>query len=280
MRNFVVFTYQFSPIFDESQLLFDDYQVDPQQSMTQKNTLFDKVINDESLILSYRNTRFRRLILQSQDGICVFRLANKKYLRVEEDFHSNRINNYPSVLVIVDNREDKQRILIEDRTDAFHNEGYVARILQSSFRNSLLCHKLSITISKEYQSSEFWKLISDNEKSIEKVRFAFPYPNLSRIKDSIKDVIADINKSTNSKDTKFELNAASGEYLTIKPNDNSIVGLVDASAGSGQGIFIKLKGIRHQQEVGKTKRVVSIDEIDSVIPEVAYLRIIKMLNNL
>lgn len=279
MNSFVVFTYQFSPIIDDTPSLFDD-EVNALQSMEKKNQLFEKIVNDDQLLITYRNSQFKRRIVLSNEGVCVFRLANHRYIRVEENFQSNKIENQPSILIIVDNREDKQRILIEQRIGAFYDEEYVARILQNSFRNVLRREKLNITILKEYQSKEFWELISSYEKGIEKVRFAFPYPNLSRIKDSMKSLISDINSSTNSKDTKLELNAAPGETLQIDSNNDAISGLVEASAGSGQGIIIKAKGIRHQQVVGNTKKTVSIDEFEGQFPEIALAKVIKELNKL
>lgn len=279
MSTFVVFTYQFSPIIDDAPSLFKD-EVDPAQSMEQKNQLFESVITNDNLVISYRNSQFKRRIVLNQEGICLFRLANHKYIRVEEDFQSNKIDNHPSILVIVDNRDDKQRILIEERTGAFYDEEYVARILQNSFGNVLRKHKLYISIKKEYQSVEFWDLVSTYDKGIEKIRFAFPYPNLSRIKDSLKNLISDINSTTNSKDTKVELNAAPGESLQLDHNNENLTGLVEASAGSGQGIIIKAKGIRHQQVIGNSRKTVTIDEIEGQFPEMAMAKVIEELNKI
>ncbi len=279
MSTFVVFTYQFSPIIDNTPKLFED-EIDPIQAMEVKNQIFDRLVNDEHLVISYRHSQFRRRIIFSENNICMFRLANHRYLRVEEDFQSNKIDNHPSIWVIVDNRKDKQRLLIEQRVGAFYDESYVAKILQNSFKIELRKNGLSISILKEYQTNEFWDLVGSFERGIEKVRFAFPYPNLSRIKDSLKTIISDINYSTNSKDTKFELNAAPGEALQINQNNEAISGLVEASAGSGQGIIIKAKGVKHQQTVGNTKKTLSIDLIEGQFPEIILANLLKELNKL
>lgn len=279
MRNYVVFTYQFSPIIDDIPSLFGD-EIDPYESMEHKNDIFDSIVNNDNFVISYRNSRFNRQMLLNQDSISVFKLANRKYLRYERNFQPNMIETNPSVYVIVDNRYDKQRILIEERTDAFYDESYVARILQNSLRNALKPNKLDINISKEYQTNEFWDLINLYDRRIERIRFAFPYPNLSRIRDNMRDLISEINSSTNSKNTKIELNAASGEILNVSRDNEVISGLVETSAGYGQGISFKAKGIKHQQVVGGTKRTITIDEFEGQLSDFTFEQIINKLNKL
>lgn len=279
MSTFIVYTYQFSPIVDDMPSLFSD-EINPMVSMENKNDLFGELLSDENLIISYRNSRFRRRVVFNQKAVVVFRLANKRYLRVEENFHSNKIENYPSILVIVDNREDKQRILIEQRIDAFYDAGYVAKILQNSFRNGLKKNRLSMTISKEYHPSEFWDIVSSSKKGIEMIRFAFPYPNLSRIRDRVKTLMSDINSSTNSKNTRMELNSAPGEILAVSKENEVINDLVESSAGTGQDIVIKAKGVKHLQKVGNTMKSVAIDEIEGSFPEIVLERLLETLNNI
>lgn len=55
MSTFVVFTYQFSPIIDDTPSLFKD-DIDPLQSMEKKNQILDELVNDEQLIISYLST--------------------------------------------------------------------------------------------------------------------------------------------------------------------------------------------------------------------------------
>lgn len=280
MDTYIVFTYQFSPIIKDSPSLFEKDDVDPMASMQRKNYLFQEILDDDSLLISYRNSHYRRRILFSKEGIVVFRLANNKYLRIEEDFQSNRIQNYPSIKIIVDNRDDKQRILIEHRIGAFYDEKFVARILQNSFRQKLLPHHLNITINREFQESEFWDIVSGCEKGIEKIRFSFPYPNLSRVRDKMKELVSEINGDTNSKDTKLELNSVPGEVLSVKKESAALSGLVEASAGSGQGIVIKAKGVKYQQVVGETKKTLAIDEFEGGFPEMIIERLIDKLDSI
>ena len=279
MSNFIVFTYQFSPVVDEMQSLFMS-EIDPTESMERKNEIFDNILNDERVVITYRNSMFRRRTILSRDGLIVFKLANKRYIRIEEDFHSNTIENYPSILVIVDNRKDKQRILIEQKTGAFYDVEYVARILQNSLRQYLKRYQLSLAISREYISSEFWDVIKGFDKGVEKIRFSFPYPNLSRIRDTMKSLISDINAATNSKDTRVELNAAPGESLFVNEDNETISDLVEASAGTGQGIVIKAKGIKRQQVVGETMKIISIDDFEGVFPEMLVEKLLDKLDGI
>ena len=63
-------------------------------------------------------------------------------------------------------------------------------------------------------------------------------------------------------------------------NNENLTGLVEASAGSGQGIIIKAKGIRHQQEIGNSRKIVTIDEIEGQFPEMAIAKVIEELNKI
>lgn len=279
MRSYVVFTYQFTPIIDDIPSLFED-EINPYESMEHKNQIFDSIINDNGFVIAYRNSRFNRQILYSQDSITVFKLANRKFLRYEKNFQPNMIETNPSVYVIIDNRTGKQRLLIEERPDAFYDESYVARILQNSLKNALKSKMLDISINREYETREFWDLINKYDNGIERIRFSFPYPNLSRIRDNMRNLISEINSSTNSKDTRFELNAAKGETLHVSRDNEVVSGLVESSAGCGQGIIFKAKGIKHQQIVGDTKRTISIDEFEGQLSGFAINQIIDKLDRL
>lgn len=279
MDTFIVFTYQFSPITVEEPSLFEE-EIDPRDSMDHKNLIFQDILDDDNLLITYRNSRFRRRVLLSKDRIVVFQLANNRLLRVEKDFQSNSIENYPSIKIIVDNRDEKQRILIEHRTGAFYDEYYVARILQNSFRSRLRSHRLNIAINKEFQSSEFWDIVLSAPKGVEKIRFSFPYPNLSRIRDAVKELVSEVNTQTNSKDTKIELNSAPGEVLSVDRENGTWKGLVDAASGTGQQIMVKAKGVKYHQIIGETKKLVYIEEIEGTLPEMAFEKLVDKLNEI
>lgn len=132
------------------------------------------------------------------NGIYVLRIA-KLGRRIREEHWRKIIDrNEPSALVIIDNRFDQQRILIEHKsewgsTDAVRNvlRGALDKILRDKYH-------LSIRIEPVWQKSDFWVALRKYEGCIQNVEFDVGYPNMGRtgnkllqgIKDECKEMFA------------------------------------------------------------------------------------------
>ncbi len=282
MASYILYTYQFAPLQNEGQKLFDNLP-DVTTRMCKKQDYLQQIISDQNFKFKSKYGTFEYQIRYNFNGIIILKLANNKHLSIEENFKKKKQNNYPSCFIIIDNRKDIQRIAIEDSTIAFSTTDVVRNILEYSLRKALKAYGLTISINKEYQTNEFWQLISKYSKGVSMVRFHFSYPNLPRINESINKLIGEQSKITNSKETTFELKSSNTEQLSLSKDNRKLSGLVDASAKSGHSITLKMKGYSKYIQTGNTTKQIEIDDLeiklqDDDLFQPAFEKIIEQLN--
>ena len=267
MSSFILYTFQCSPIMNAELSLFDA-NLTPQERMSKKLDYIHQIIIDKRF-------RFKRHGLGALNhkmyldhrGIIVFKLANSKQLELEENFKKENHHYSPSCFVVIDNRDDCQRIAIEENTTAFSSPDVVRNIIEYSLKHALKRYGLNIEIKKEYDQNEFWDLIGRQDKGVSMVRFSFSYPNLPRVHNSISELINNESAAVNSKRTTFEYRTDETEQLELNESNDQLVGLVDASAKSGHEIIVKAKGIRKFIQTGKTTKRIEIDEFEALFDE-------------
>lgn len=263
MSKFSIYTYQFSPIQTPGAGLFDDERPPVDELMAKKQEIFGAIIADPSLSFSFKNKEYGHKMLLNEMGISVLKIANQRNTTLEREFQKKKIEYAPSCFVIIDNRTNIQAIAIEDDVTAFYETMQVVNILQSTFNRMLKPHGLKINIQKAYQKTEFWSIINSHKNQVELVRFHFSYPNLPRVNQTIKEIISATSKSTNSKQSSFELKSAVGETLNLVESNEELKDLADYAAESGDEIEIKVKGIKSFIKTGSTTVSVEINDLET-----------------
>lgn len=158
---------------------------------------------ENCLAFQWNNKTYPFITLLPKEGemgnsIYVLRIA--KIGKKNREVYWQKIidRNEPSVLVIIDNRHDQQRILIEHKsewgsTDAVRNvlKGALDKILREKYH-------LTIRIEPVWQKSDFWVSLRKYKGYIQDVEFDVGYPNMGRtgnkllqgIKDECKEMFA------------------------------------------------------------------------------------------
>lgn len=266
MARFVVYTYQFSPITNVQVRIGEEF-LSMQERMNRKQEflqyILDRLIN-EQLHLRYRNREYNHLPCMNERGIVILKLANNVNTFIERDFRRERWLNHPSCFVLVDNRPDIQHILIEDKAGAFTSTDVVTRILSSFFAERLEEFGLEINITKAYQAREFWDTLRQYPQGIQMVRFQMSYPNLPQVWRNVGDMIRESSIATNSHKTSIEFHSPKGELLTLNEDNNSIEGLVNASAEGGMPIVLKINGLRAHKKTGTTEKTIEIESLEAI----------------
>lgn len=266
MSKYRVYTYQFVPLQHFQASLFGEENLQTsEQAMMHKQEIFSNLLEKDDLTFSFKNKIYGHKILLNSMGITVFRIANNKIATFEKEFQKRRIEYTPSCIVIIDNRENMQYIAIEEDVIAFYDTEQVSKILQSTFNKQLKNYGLKLNIQKTYQKTEFWNIVNKYKDKVELVRFHFSYPNLPRVNKTIKEIIASASKSTNSKQSSFELKSASGESLFLDQSNQELNDLANYAADSGDEIEIKTKGIRSFLKTGSTSVSIEINDLEATI---------------
>ncbi|MDD7631592.1 MAG: hypothetical protein SOY43_06905 [Parabacteroides sp.] len=134
---------------------------------------------------------------ESNNSCYLIRIANlKQFARKKEVLAIPP--DAPSSLVIIDNRTDQQRILIE-RTPAWPDTDSVRTILQEGLGEVLReCYQLDIRIESVWQKNSFENVVRRFVDQIQAVDFHVPYPNMGRtgdkfllpLKEALKEMYA------------------------------------------------------------------------------------------
>jgi len=265
MAYFIIYTYQFSPI-SNLQTAFDRKSLPLSERMEKKQEFLDSFFNkDSDNKFKFRNKHFKHKLLFNEGGVIIFKLANQKNTSFEEDFQKKQLIISPSCFVIIDNRNDIQRIYIEHRSTSFSEPNFVAKIIQSTFSKYLNGFGLNIEVNKEYQESEFWNIIKMYPQGVTMVRFQLKYPNLPRVWASVQEIIKDTSKDTNSHETLLQYKSDDEGCLEINEDNEQINGLAKASADSGSVITLKAIGIKAYIKTGNTEKGIEIDDLEMKI---------------
>ena len=226
MAKFNLYTYQFRPV-NKEETLFEKTPLPVEERMEKKQDIFNALFDKTSgFVFKYGNKRFEHEVLYNENRIVIFRVANNKFLTLEENFVKRHQSHFPSTMVIIDNRTDVQHIAIEERTNSFVDTDYLAKILSASFKKGLEQSGLSIEILKDYDENEFWEIVNAYPKQVTMLRFQFSYPNLPRVSQSINKMISEESKKVGSAKTIFEFNADEGETLNVSKGNGKLEGMV------------------------------------------------------
>ena len=261
MARYIIYTYQFSPIRNPNLSMFEEIGT-PEDRMNKKQDYLEEILTNPDLQFKYKNTIYQSQCIYNDMHFFVFQIANDRPVRIEENFRKKKQDNHPSSFVIIDNRTDVQHIAIEECPSSFTETLTVCNILKATFNRHLKGKGLVVDIAKEYQDSEFWEHVDKyKESGISMVRFHIDYPNLPRVRDSIRELLSATSKESNSKQTTLEFKADANESLELSRENAEIEGLAKASADSGSTICIKAKKVRKYIKTGKTSKSLEIDDL-------------------
>ncbi len=205
MKNFILYNYEFERIHNTQPTLFDavDERIDPEEAFKNKNEIFakflmddydqiklDKRVRDKSKLIEFRTISKSKLcihthIIKPIDNICVLKICNeKKITHHTSDFNEVKMEDYPGCLVIIDNRNDIQRIAVETNKSVFSNEFTLGNILKSTFRRLLQKYSLEFRLTNVQNPRDFWSIVEDRinyKNGFRKVVFSLPPLNKERV---------------------------------------------------------------------------------------------------
>lgn len=232
-----------------------------------KNIFFNTVLNNE-LKFEHKEYSLNQTKNKLDEDLYLIKIAAYKLIdRENENFEKEKIPNWPSVSIIIDNAPENQTIFISRNQKAFSNTRIVAKILENSLNRYLFSFGLTIQIRETYDKNNFWNLIERHPKKVTRVRFEMVAPNMANISKALKLDLKKLNRESNCQNVNLSLNSLPTTSLEIDKDDELIAGCVEYSSEGGGDIAVKIKGIRKEIRVSDTVRTLEIEELS-----------IKMLN--
>lgn len=258
--HFQLFRYQLLPQTQKQLHLFKDI-LSVSELKEKKNLFFNEVLSNFP-DLNYRNAALNRRIDLALDPWFVVELNTEKNIEKEsKDFRKEQIDNWPSVIVIFNNKPDSQLIAISKNRKAFASGMVVAKLLCENIQRELNKYHLTMQVEALFEKKKFWTLIEGNEGKVVSVNFELISPNMANISKNIKLDLRKINKDTNTHRTNFKLNASEGSALELNPKSRFVNSLVEYSSQGGGDIEVRLRGVKKILKTSKGVKETSIDEV-------------------
>lgn len=260
MSTFELFRYQLLPA-SQHQHEFFSAVLSADQVRERKNEFFDAALKGLSKF-GHRALEIRHRVQLHQDGWFIFKVgAHKSVDRDTEDFQKEKVESWPNVMVIVNNRPDVQVLAISRNPKAFSSTSVVAKMFERTLSSLLREYGLSIQVREQFESANFWTVISENAGKVLRLRFEMVAPNMANISRALKIDLRQLNRDTNAQQTNIELEAPAGGALEVSPQNELIDGCVEYSSLGGGDIAIKVKGMRKEIRTSTSVRSIEIEEL-------------------
>jgi len=226
-----------------------------------KNELFaEALLKIEEL--DYPRTELEHKIEVVDRDIFVVRIAVKRALTTNpEPFSEQSQINWPSITVVINNHPSVQKMAIEHNRKGFQNTVTVAGIFEGNLNEILKADNLGVFPEPTFEKNEFWTIVERYRNRIIKATFELVSPNMANLSKALTIDLADLHETTNTKETKIELNSGEASHLDLDRNNPLINGLVDYAAGGGGNIALKVKGLKRTIHTANSIQEESIDEL-------------------
>lgn len=254
MAQFQIFTYQFREIRDSQMELFG-HEVNPSESMEHKQELFEQEWSTEkNWVFKAKDKEYNHKLLEHKDHIIVFRIANNRKRRGENNFEYEIWEDKPSCVVIIDNRHNRQQIAIQ-KNQAFRQQTKVAEILQWVFCERMKRHKLAIDIRPRYEVDEFWNIVNKSPLGVSSLKFSFSPRNLPWLSGKVKRFFNDLNDNFQG-ESILEMKSLDNVPLKVDKTDDILADMLEVSATTGIPISIKLVGFKPPFTTGTETQII------------------------
>ncbi len=262
ISTFQLFRYQILPIdrYYQHDLFYQFNSLE--ELLERKNDFFSETLKSQT-DFSKKRQRIAAKLLVNQGDFFLYRIAqNKKILRETPDFTNETIDTWPSLLVAVWNRQDKQLIAVQKRTTAFGNCEAVVKLILDKLSASLSNLNLRTIYEPLFEKEHFWTLLEIFAGKIRYVDFEIITPNMANISKSLPDDLKAFAKATNSTRNHLKIEADPKSNLHLTPENEALSGLVDYSSDGGGNITLKIDGIKKKHQTSRSVKEVNISTVE------------------
>jgi hypothetical protein len=258
--TFEVFRYQLVVDKTLQMDMFQQYQT-AEEIRADKNNIFHKIINADRFNFFSSKSEITSKLLYQKDTMYYFKIGVKRNAKVYmKDFSEATIENYPNIIVAINNSPSVQKIAIQDNTIAFRDCKTVSHFIQDTIDTKLKAYNLSMMSEPLFDKKEFWNIVRKYPKQIRQLTFDLVSPNMANISKNLDLNLKQLYEDTNTHKTKVELNADEESYLEIKESSKFINSLVDYSADGGGNIQMRIAGMRKKLHTAESPTEFNVDE--------------------
>ena len=285
MSLFSIYNYQFEKYeVAVEPSLFKDYgiKIPASKSFPRRQEIFGQVLMDDyfankedkkdgrlNFVGKRDKTKYYRHkhLMKPTDDLIVMRVANKRTItRETQDFTVKVEEDFPSCMVIIDNRPGIQRIAIEKKTRAFEDVRTVENILKETFSYYLRRYSLKFELYQMHEPRVFWNTVNDKKlypNGFKKISFHLPHLNLERLTKVIDNYLTEVRRNYNSS-LDWQLTANDGGRIRLdekNPHQKAIIeGMTEHIGGNTITLHPIGKGMKPVHVGEKSFFVLSLDD--------------------
>ena len=262
MAVYDLYRYQLLPAPEFQSDLFEGRPLISEELRAQKNGLFFTSLNEIS-DFSHRGFETTKKILLESDTIVIFKIGIQKTVdRDTKELTKEKVESWPNVTVIVDNSPDVQAIAVSRNPRAFSSSRVLIEHLSRVIGSRLKAKGLTIEIREQFNSADFWTVVNENKRKVQRIRFEMVSPNMANISGALEVDLRSLNRDTHSQRVDIELNAPPGSALAIETSNPLINGCLDYASRGGGDIAIKIQGWRKEIRTSTSVKTIEIESLE------------------
>lgn len=236
----------------------------PEALRADKNNIFKEIITNKNFRFNSSSTNIKSKLLFQKGDMYYFKISTKRTAHLyNEDFTEKKLDNYPNIIVAINNDPNVQKIAIQSSSTPFKDAETVRRFIIESVDTKIKSHSLSFYLEPIYDKQDFWHFVRKYPNQITQLNFSFISPNLANISKNLTIDLKQAYEDTNMHKAKFEMKAEEGSVLQITENGKFVNGLVSYIAdggGTDDGIKAKILNRRGFLNTAQNPSEFTIDD--------------------
>lgn len=259
---FHIYRYQILPLSQQHPLFFQADVSNIKELKLRKNEFFAKAVLQTQKLIYNRADLIHKIIF-NDDDIIIFKIGVNRILsRNKPDFTEEEIDNWPNLLIVLNNKEHIQKAAIQFNRKAFSDTQTVSKLFEHSINNYLSKYYLKSHFNPMFTKQYFWDIVSKHPTGITQTCFEMISPNMSNISSSLKLDLRLLNETTNTQETSLELNSDKSTHLSFDRDNEFINSLVEYASEGGGNISMKVKGYKRKIHTSDSINEYEIDEFE------------------
>lgn len=262
--TFQLFRYQLLPI---DRFLQGDFLTGVstiEELIEKKNQFFsDAILETKSFSDKKHETITKKLIEKDGGDFFLLKIAhNRSIHRETREFKDEIIDNWPSILVAIWNKPDKQFIAVQKRTTAFSSCDVVVKMILGKLSIYLSHHHLRAIHEPLFEKKQFWSILNQYQGKVKSVEFEIVTPNMANISGALPEDLKEFARQTNSTRNKLKIESDPDAPLHLVQDNKVLQGLVNYSSEGGGNISLKIDGVKKTYHTSKTVKEITLGEIE------------------
>ncbi|PKN16532.1 MAG: hypothetical protein CVU66_00580 [Deltaproteobacteria bacterium HGW-Deltaproteobacteria-23] len=263
MRNvsFELYRYQLLPMSRQVQQDFLHDISSVEDIERNKNKFLGEILDKFPSILHKTHHINQKREFYENDILCLKVAVQKSLERDRADFRKERLENWPNVTILINNRQDIQMIAVSKNEKAFTSSAVIIKSIVALVNARLKSYQLQMHAEAMFDKKEFWAIVMSHRTRIQTIKFELISPNLANISSQLKLDLKQLNKDTNSHKTNLEFNSPAGATLEVNESNQMINSLLDYASQGGGDISFKVRGYKKKIHTSTSIKTVEIDEL-------------------